>query len=222
MRLLIIGSGSPVEAVNAAAKQLAVETQTETEWPGDVDLEAFVAVLLIAPRPASEVSVVAAICERNPRLSLVLVNSLEARAHEAAALPRGVDLALQYEHVALELGPRLLALVRRSFGHSQNSIQVGALRLDLEDRSVFLGGNRVQFHEREVSLLEILALRAGETVSVLQLLSYVYGPGTAIGRGSIKFHIHRVRKKLALLDRGSEYLQTVGKRGFMLKAPDCL
>jgi two-component system cell cycle response regulator CtrA len=64
-----------------------------------------------------------------------------------------------------ELIARIHAVVRRSKGHSQSVIRTGKLAVNLDAKTVEVGGSRVHLTGKEYAMLELLSLRKGTTLT---------------------------------------------------------
>src|SRR6202047_5129709 len=62
-----------------------------------------------------------------------------------------------------ELVARIHAIVRRSKGHAQSVVQTGDLIVNLDAKTVEVGGARVHLTGKEYQMLELLSLRKGTT-----------------------------------------------------------
>jgi two-component system cell cycle response regulator CtrA len=74
-----------------------------------------------------------------------------------------------------ELIARIHALVRRSRGHAQSTIQTGDLTVDLDTKKVEINGIRVHLTAKEYKMLELLSLRKGITLTKEMFLNHLYG-----------------------------------------------
>src|SRR5262249_49635622 len=74
-----------------------------------------------------------------------------------------------------ELIARIHALVRRSKGHAQSVITVGDLVVNLDAKTVQISGERLYFTAKEYTILELLALRKGTTITKETFLNHLYG-----------------------------------------------
>jgi two-component system cell cycle response regulator CtrA len=74
-----------------------------------------------------------------------------------------------------ELVARIHAIVRRSKGHAENVINVGKLVVNLDSKSVEAEGRRLHLTGKEYSMLELLALRKGSTLTKEMFLNHLYG-----------------------------------------------
>ena len=97
-----------------------------------------------------------------------------------------------------ELVARIHAVVRRSKGHAQSVIITGDLCVNLDTKTVEVGGARVHLTGKEYQMLELLSLDEPE----LKI---------------IDVFICKLRKKLANAAGGKNFIETVWGRGYVLR-----
>jgi len=112
-----------------------------------------------------------------------------------------------------ELAARLRALVRRSHGQADATLQAGGVALDPATRQVMVDGAPVSLSTREFDLLHALMLDAGRVLSREQLEQRLYGWGTEVESNAVEVHVHHLRRKL-----GPTLIQTVRGVGYVLAA----
>ncbi len=96
-----------------------------------------------------------------------------------------------------ELVARIHAIVRRSKGHAQSVIQTGDLVVNLDTKTVEVGGQRVHLTGKEYQMLELLSLRKGTTLTKEMFLNHLYGGMDEPELKIIDVFICKLRKKLA-------------------------
>jgi len=64
-----------------------------------------------------------------------------------------------------ELVARIHAIIRRSKGHSQSVIKTGQVAVNLDAKTVDVGGKAVHLTGKEYQMLELLSLRKGTTLT---------------------------------------------------------
>ncbi|MGH1354976.1 MAG: response regulator transcription factor, partial [Thalassovita sp.] len=74
-----------------------------------------------------------------------------------------------------ELVARIHAIIRRSKGHSQSVIRTGKVNVNLDAKTVDVGGNTVHLTGKEYQMLELLSLRKGTTLTKEMFLNHLYG-----------------------------------------------
>ena len=118
-----------------------------------------------------------------------------------------------------ELVARIHAVVRRSKGHAQSVIQTGDLVVNLDTKMVEVGGQRVHLTGKEYQILELLTLRKGTTLTKEMFLTNLYGGMDEPEIKIIDVFICKMRKKLANVSLGKNYIETVWGRGYVLRQP---
>jgi len=118
-----------------------------------------------------------------------------------------------------ELVARINAIVRRSKGHAESVIQTGDLVVNLDSKSVTVNGVRVHLTGKEYQMLELLSLRKGTSVTKEMFLTNLYGGRDEPEIKIIDVFICKLRKKLANVSFGKNYIETVWGRGYVLQQP---
>jgi two-component system cell cycle response regulator CtrA len=119
-----------------------------------------------------------------------------------------------------ELLARIHAIVRRSQSHFQSLIQTGDLIVNLDAKTVEVQGDRVHLTVKEYRILELLSLRKGSTLTKQMLLNQLYGGIDEPEIKIIDIFMCKIRKKLARVSNGKDYIETVWGRGYLLREPD--
>jgi two-component system cell cycle response regulator CtrA len=119
-----------------------------------------------------------------------------------------------------ELVARIHAIVRRSKGHAQSVINTGNLTVNLDAKTVEVGGQRVHLTGKEYQMLELLSLRKGTTLTKEMFLNHLYGGMDEPELKIIDVFICKLRKKLDSASGGENYIETVWGRGYVLREPD--
>ena len=118
-----------------------------------------------------------------------------------------------------ELVARIHAIIRRSKGHSQSIIQTGMIAVNLDAKTVEANGNTVHLTGKEYQMLELLSLRKGTTLTKEMFLNHLYGGMNEPELKIIDVFIFKLRKKLDQATGGSNYIETVWGRGYVLREP---
>jgi two-component system cell cycle response regulator CtrA len=118
-----------------------------------------------------------------------------------------------------ELVARIHAIARRSREQQPVVINTGDLSLNLDSKTVAVGGTPLYLTRKEYQILELLSLRKGTTFTKELFLRNLYG---GIDEPEIKIidvFICKLRKKLASASEGKNYIETVRGRGYVLRDP---
>lgn len=118
-----------------------------------------------------------------------------------------------------ELVARIQAVIRRSKGHAESIIHNGQLKINLDAKTVEVDGRLIHLTSKEYQMLEILALRKGNTLTKEMFLNHLYGGVDEPELKIIDVFICKLRKKLANATNGTNYIETVWGRGYVLRDP---
>lgn len=150
---------------------------------------------------------------------ILILSGLAELDHKIKGLGFGADDYLTKPFDRRELVARIQAIVRRSKGHASSVVTVGALSVDLAERTVAVNGAPVHLTGKEFGVLELLTLRKGTTLTKDMFLNHLYGGIDEPELKIIDVFICKVRKKLATASGGENYIATVWGRGYVLRDP---
>lgn len=149
--------------------------------------------------------------ERN--LTPVLVTTARDTIEERiVGLDAGADDYLIKPFDLDELFARIRALIRRSAGRAEPTIERGRLCIKPATHEVIFDGKPVILSSKEFTLLLALSERPGLVLSRAQLEEKLYSWDSSIGSNAIEVHIHHLRKKLS-----DESIKTVRGVGYILE-----
>ena len=118
-----------------------------------------------------------------------------------------------------ELIARILAIVRRSRGHSQSIIKTGSIVANLDAKTVEVDGKSVCLTGKEYQMFELLSLRKGTTLTKEMFLNHLYGGMDEPEIKIIDVFICKMRRKLSEATGGKNYIETIWGRGYALRDP---
>jgi DNA-binding response OmpR family regulator len=144
-------------------------------------------------------------------LPVLILTARDTVADRVAGLNAGADDYLVKPFDLDELIARLNALLRRSAGQVELTLQHGAIELTPASHQVRLAGTDVSMSAREFSLLHTLLLHAGRVHSREQLEQTLYGWGEEVESNAVEVHVHHLRKKL-----GSDLIRTLRGVGYVI------
>jgi DNA-binding response OmpR family regulator len=144
-------------------------------------------------------------------LPVLILTARDTVADRVAGLNAGADDYLVKPFDLDELIARLNALLRRSAGQFELTLQHGAIELTPASHQVRLAGTDVSMSAREFSLLHTLLLHTGRVHSREQLEQTLYGWGEEVESNAIEVHVHHLRKKL-----GNDLIRTLRGVGYVI------
>jgi two-component system cell cycle response regulator CtrA len=150
---------------------------------------------------------------------ILILSGLSQAENKVKGLGSGADDYLTKPFDKKELIARIHAIVRRAKGHSQSSIRTGRLTVNLAARTAEVGGEPLHLTGKEYSILELLSLRKGTTLTKEMFLNHLYGGIDEPELKIVDVFICKLRKKLATATRGDQYIETVWGRGYVLRDP---
>jgi two-component system cell cycle response regulator CtrA len=154
------------------------------------------------------------------RTPVLILSGLDGLNDKVKGLGFGADdfLTKPFDH--RELVARIQAIIRRSKGHPQSTVLTGKLLVNLDSRAVTVDDQPVHLTGKEYSILEILSLRKGTTLTKEMFLNHLYGGMDEPELKIIDVFICKLRKKLVQATGGAHYIETVWGRGYQLRDPD--
>ena len=138
---------------------------------------------------------------------------------KVAALDAGADDYIQKPFGIEELLARLRAVLRRAGPSGGPVLEIGELVVDLDKRSVAVGGRQVSLTPHEFELLRVLAQNEGKLMTHQAILREVWGP--AYGEESHYLHVYvsQLRRKIETDPARPRYLLTEAGAGYRLVSP---
>jgi DNA-binding response OmpR family regulator len=159
------------------------------------------------------------VAERVRQRSNVPIIMLTARTAEEDRLDgfeAGIDDYVVKPFSARELEARVRAVLRRATGKNSPVLEVGDLKLDLDQRRLWVRGEPVELSAMAFDLLAFLMSHPGRVFTRLELLEAIRGETYASFERAIDSHIKRLRQRVEPDPHDPTYLVTVFGIGYKL------
>jgi len=146
-----------------------------------------------------------------PHTGIVMVTVRDAEEDKVNALEAGADDYVTKPFQFRELVARLRAVLRRIriAGNAQSSvIHAGALKMDLERRSVSKGGQEIRLSPKEFDLLAFMMKHQDAPLTHVNLLREVWGPEYGGEMEYLRSYVRMLRKKIEDDPARPEYIVT--------------
>ncbi|MDR2794496.1 MAG: response regulator transcription factor [Holosporaceae bacterium] len=155
----------------------------------------------------------------NVRTPVLVLSGLSACKDKVTCLNIGADDYVTKPFESRELVSRIQAVIRRSKGHAESVIKVGKMTVNLQSKRVDIDGKPLRLTGKEYSILELLCLRKGATLTKDMFLNHLYGGMDEPELKIIDVFVCKLRKKLMEALDGECYIETIWGRGYTIKDP---
>lgn len=150
---------------------------------------------------------------------IILLSAVEDEREKVAALDAGADDYVTKPFGVDELLARLRAALRRVAEPSDPVIEIGELRIDVANRDVRLGEQRLKLTPHEFDLLRVLAQNQGKLLTHRTLLREVWGPAYQVEAHYLHVYVSHLRRKIEPDPQSPRYLLTEPGAGYRLVDP---
>lgn len=164
---------------------------------------------------------------RCPTVPIILVSDAVRPAERVEAFELGADDCVSISTNPAELAARIYNAARRFHAFSSQVIEAGSLKVRLGTRKVAIGKLDLDLPNKEYRIIELLALKKGQTVSREALIQHLYEGDDEPENASkiLSIMICRIRRKIdaALGDgrrQGELIVRTVRMNGYLLQDPE--
>ena len=131
----------------------------------------------------------------NP-VPILVLSARERPADRTQGLDVGADDYLGKPFDTAELLARVRALIRRSAGRAQPTLEAGPLQLDPASLAARWHGRNLDLTRREFALLRLLMEQRGRPMARDAIQRHLYGWNDDVASNAVDVHVHALRRKL--------------------------
>ncbi|CEO20991.1 response regulator transcription factor [Paraclostridium sordellii] len=146
---------------------------------------------------------------------IIIVTARDGVNELAKGLDLGADDYIVKPFQIIELRARIQAVIRRFYGRTNPTIEVGPLSIHPSSRKVYVYGEEVKLGTKEFDILEYIASRNPDIVSAIDIAEHVYDEYFDPLSSVLRVHIARLKKKLKEVS-GKEILITTRGIGYSI------
>ena len=159
---------------------------------------------------------VARMVRKSSRTPIIMVTARQEELDRLIGLELGADDYISKPFSPREVVARVKAVLRRCMSQPliEQSVQLGAMTIELESHTVELKGNKLNLTPAEFNLLVQLAFKPGKVFTRAELLQATQGACYAGYERTIDVHIMNLRQKIKQFDPDKVYIQTVFGQGY--------
>ena len=151
-----------------------------------------------------------------PDIPICVLSARDEITDRVSGLEAGADDYIIKPFAFEELLARVKALLRRNRNISTNALEVGALKMDPQRRSVSYNSKDLDLTKKEFELLYVLANNANLVMTRYQLLEQIWGYNFEADTNVVDVFIGYLRKKMEENDN-HRVIDTVRGVGFTLR-----
>ncbi len=165
------------------------------------------------------------VCQQIREFSDVPIVMLTAKGEDMdkiLGLEYGADDYITKPFNILEVKARLKAIMRRSsYGKSKetqsNVVEDGSLRLDRDNRRLYIDGKEINLTSKEFEVLELLVTHPDKVYGREELLRLIWGADYPGDVRTVDVHVRRLREKIEPNPSEPRYVQTKWGVGYFYR-----
>lgn len=164
------------------------------------------------------------VCQQIREFSNVPIIMLTAKGDDMdkiMGLEYGADDYITKPFNILEVKARIKAIMRRTISKNEKDssiLEAGSMKLELEERRVYIEGKEMNLTSKEYDVLELLVRNANHVYSREKLLHLVWGADYPGDVRTVDVHIRRLREKIEKNPSEPKFVHTKWGVGYYFKA----
>ncbi|WP_283594499.1 response regulator transcription factor [Paraclostridium bifermentans] len=220
MRLLVIEDN--IELSNSMKKGLEnmnfkVDiSKTGEEGEDKASINEYDVILLDLNLPDTDgIEVLKYLRKKSIDTPIIIITARDNVSDLAIGLDNGADDYITKPFQLLEVRARIHAVIRRFHGRTNPIINIGTLKLNPVNRTVYIDDKEVILAIKEFDILEYICYKHPAVVSSEEIVEHVYDENFDPFSSVLRVHISRLKNKLKNI-QGQEVLVNVRGKGYCL------
>ena len=220
MRLLVIEDN--IELSNSMKKGLEnmnfkVDiSNTGEEGEEKASINEYDVILLDLNLPGTDgIEVLKYLRKKSIDTPIIIITARDNVSDLAIGLDNGADDYITKPFQLLEVRARIHAVIRRFHGRTNPIINIGTLKLNPVNRTVYIGDKEVILAIKEFDILEYICYKHPAVVSSEEIVEHVYDENFDPFSSVLRVHISRLKNKLKNV-QGQDVLVNVRGKGYCL------
>jgi len=220
MRVLVIEDN--IELANSMRKGLEKMnfkvdiSNTGEEGEEKASINEYDAVLLDLNLPDIDgIEVLRCLRKESLNTPIIIITARDDVSDLAIGLDNGADDYITKPFQLLEVRARIHAVIRRFHGRTNPIINIGTLKLNPVNRTVYIDEKEVILAIKEFDILEYICYKHPAVVSSEEIVEHVYDENFDPFSSVLRVHISRLKNKLKNV-QGQEVLVNVRGKGYCL------
>ena len=154
---------------------------------------------------------------------IIIVSAKGEEVDMVLMLEIGADDYVTKPYRLRELTARIRAVLRRRESHehaaeADEEIELGPIRMDIDARRCFVGGEEIKLRKKEFALLRLLLENPGRVLTREVLIDRVWGSDYVGDTKTLDVHIKRLRSLIEEEPKNPEHITTVRGVGYRYEA----
>lgn len=220
MRLLVIEDN--IELSNSMKKGLEnmnfkVDiSNTGEEGEEKASINEYDVILLDLNLPDTDgIEVLKYLRKKSIETPIIIITARDNVSDLAIGLDNGADDYITKPFQLLEVRARIHAVIRRFHGRTNPIINIGTLKLNPVNRTVYIDEKEVILAIKEFDILEYICYKHPAVVSSEEIVEHVYDENFDPFSSVLRVHISRLKNKLKNI-QGQDVLVNVRGKGYCL------
>lgn len=174
-----------------------------------------IAIIDITLPGGSGLSLIQFLKETNTDTGILIISAKNSLDDKLTGLEIGADDYITKPFHLAELNARVKAIIRRRKFNGATEIIFNEIKINPEDKTVFVDKNKLQLTKKEYDLLHFLIANKNRLLTKESIAEHLWGDNIDLADNFdfIYTHINNLRKKIVAAG-GIDYLQTIYGMGY--------